>query len=379
MLRKIVVPLLTVSCCSATLKAQAQEPLTLSFLDNAEGTVSDQELKRFLAGRLTGSDLRFSDVSVRDYGRNVECSTLKHRTIASLNAAGYLRCRAATGDGLIPLFFVEKNGEGTPLYTAAFVVGANSPIDSLESLEIRRLLLGNPSSTSSFAAPLHHLWKSGLISQPTPASASARGWEVDTLSDAQAIRGALGRDPRAIGSVGLPGTPRVPAEIKVIDRYDVLPQDVLFISKDLKGDQREIESWLLAAVRDSVGKDLFARHSSAITGLVPYADYDEGERALRTLEKMQHEIARVSGRDLPARGLDLRAWIAVLTGLALIAAGIFFFNRASHKGPNTFKVLGIEVSVSHAPLMLVLVGVVLLLIGLDAIDLPGASSSFVYP
>lgn len=373
MLRQIFAAVLVATCCSATANAQTEEPVTLSFLDNEEGAVSDQELQRFLEGRLAGSELPFSVLTIRDYDRNVECSTLKHRTIATLNAAGYLRCRAATGDGLIPLFFVEKNGEGTPLYTAAFVVGAGSSIDSLESPEIDRLLLGNPSSTSSYAAPLHYLWKSDLISQPTAAAAAVRKWKVDTLTDAGSIRLALGRDPAAIGSIGLPGTMQVPAGIKVLHRYYVLPQDVLFISKDLEGDQREIESWLLAALRDPVGKDLIARHASAITGLVPFGDYDEGQRALKTVEKMQSAIARVNGGASPSRDLDLPAWIAVFTGLVLIGLGIFFFNRPSHAGSNSVNLLGIEISVSHAPLMLVLVGVVVTLIGLGFLKLPGGS------
>jgi ABC-type phosphate/phosphonate transport system substrate-binding protein len=340
-------------------------------MPNGTGTVSDEKVEHLLASRLKDTGLGNSNLTLRSFSRSIECSTLSRRTIATLNASAYLRCsQAVSGDSLIPLFFVEKSGEKSTRYAAAFIAGTHSPITALNPGLIERLVLGPPSSASSFTAPLYRLWQLKLLDSPTPQAAAQRGWNVDTVTDARAIRREVAEDPVAVGSVGLPpaGNSDDPS-IRVLSRYAYLPQDVLFISSDLNEHRSEIERWLSSLLQDSLASKTLRNHASAISGLVPYKTDIEAKQALNDLAVMRRAVSEHSVPSRPKLEWSTERWIPILTGLALIVAGLSLMSRAQKEGANTLKLPGIEISVSSPAMMLILVGVVLILIGVGVLQL----------
>jgi hypothetical protein len=272
---------------------------------------------------------------------------------------------------LIPLFVVEKNHERNAYYTAVFIASTRSDINNLAAQEIHRLVLAPPNSGSGFIAPLYRLCELGVIASPTPAAAKARGWDVDTVADRRDILDEVRMDPGAIGSIGQPAIHGSPgAGLKVIDHNQTLPQDVLFISRDLEEQQDQIQAWLRSTVADSASADLLARSSSGITGLVPYAG--EMERKIEDLERMRSQIARGDAVkcskfnwkvDLP-EPVRVNRWIAIILGVSFAIVGIVLFARMGAHGENMLKIGSMEFKLTGSALVIFVLGVILILVGL---------------
>jgi hypothetical protein len=173
------------------------------------------------------------------------CVRFQTRAVATLTPLKYLECQQELGGTLEPLFVVKKRGGQDSFYTPYFITGLQSGITSLDSPNIKRIYLVNRNSASGYIAPLNKLFERGIIAAPTEDALREKGWKVVFGGEQREVLSRLGRGEPAIAAVGQFPNEDYPerSNIRLLLRYDRLPQDPLFISSDLVDYQDAIVAW----------------------------------------------------------------------------------------------------------------------------------------
>ena len=275
------------------------------------------------------------------------CTLIASDAIAMLTPIKYLECQEVLAKTpLIPLFVVEKDFVSSGYYSALIISNGGSKIKSLDSPEIKRLILGSPNSTSSYVAPLSMLWESGRIPASTVWGARQAFAEVQVVADGRSVKDAIEADPTAIGAVS---EFKGDADIKnrhfnILLRYDRLPQTMLAVSSNLGADTARIAAALERFFErtDTTFKRADAailRHSAVdATGLIRLSDHPEYLGAYEQLRRMRD---RVTGKSVGGAVYNGISVVIIVGGLAvslmiavLVGYGIGRVRRESHGHPS---------------------------------------------
>ncbi|MEP6492132.1 MAG: PhnD/SsuA/transferrin family substrate-binding protein [bacterium] len=229
------------------------------------------------------------------------CSLIRENAIAMLTPIKYLDCRDALGGKLIPLFVVEKDFVSSGYYSALMISDGGSNIKSLDSPNIKRLVLGSRNSTSGYVAPLFMLWQIGRIPTPTLWGARQSFEIVEPLADGRSVKDAIAGDPSAIGAVSeFKGDADIHSRhFNVLLRYDHLPETMLAVSANLGADTARIAA-ALEQFFERVSDTTFKRADAAVirrssvdaTGVIRLSEHPE---YLNAYTRLSHMRARVIG------------------------------------------------------------------------------------
>lgn len=280
----------------------------------------------------------------------MDCANLvRNATIGSMRAGNFISCNQELNDGLIPIFIVKKENQQLPYYSSYFIVHKNSNIQSLASDKIRKLYYVDEQSTSGYLAPLHKLWESGVIAQPSLKSAREKFGKDNVIKTGghQEVIRMVCKD-RDFNSIGLCGeAPGDNTAATILMRYAFLPQDVIFISQDLKQFQQPIMDWF----RDRVKNGLFNNTSTRITGIEEYklehrAAYKDLENITKRVKESESETEtrkyKYPDTDKPYQLLSFikELKFVEIAGLISILVAIFFAGATTAiKFPKIIEIL----------------------------------------
>lgn len=279
--RRVVRPLhMALTMCSVMLAShvEAQNALSFYFEHSSQFETKDisllPSLTRVIDSARThlaaadhrgraGDVLRKSIAQPFDY--STKCSIIVPPAIVQTSPAKFLSCQAefakAGKDTLIPMWIVRKYGLPRPYYSAIIVARINSSIRDLTPKSwggIKRLYLADSTSTSGYVAPLHMLWTQGVIDAPTMAAARKKFGDrvaLPNLADPRSVKDKVKDDSLAIGAAGeyLDAAKDDSAlradSLKVILRYDLIPQGVIAVTPDLLARQAVLDSVLTHVFR----------------------------------------------------------------------------------------------------------------------------------
>lgn len=210
-------------------------------------------------------------------------------TIGSMKAANFIQCNKKLQQKLIPILIVKKNNQELPYYNSYFIINKNSNIKSLNSPEIKKLYYVDEQSGSGYFIPIHSLWEAGVISQPSLKSAKEQFGETNVIkagSHPDVIQDVS--NDKAYNSVGLCGeAPASTSNATVLLRCSLIPQDVIFVSQDLKQFIPQIKDWFKKQTEDGV----FKNTSTRITGVEDFGL--EYEAAYIHLEKIIDRVETI--------------------------------------------------------------------------------------
>lgn len=126
------------------------------------------------------------------FSYSTPCSIARSDAIVMLTPIKYLECQEELRDApLVPLFVVQKHFVKNGYYSALLISDAGSSIKRLDAPAIETLVLGSPSSTSSFVAPLFMLWQAGRIPTPTMWGARQAFKSVVVVADGHSVKDVL--------------------------------------------------------------------------------------------------------------------------------------------------------------------------------------------
>ena len=227
-------------------------------------------------------NFNYSDISYRPIDFMLSPNLVEESTIGSMKAANFIYCNNNLSKQLIPIFIVKKDNQEFPYYTSYFIINKNSNIESLNSPEIKKIYFVDEQSASGFIAPIHQLWESGVISQPSLKSAKKMFGEQNVIKAGghQAVIQHINKDDE-LNSIGFCGeVPDSLSHSKILLRYAYLPQDVIFVSQNLKQYIPQIKEWL----KNHTKSGIFQNTSTRITGI---EDFDlEHQAAYMNLKKI---------------------------------------------------------------------------------------------
>lgn len=243
--------------------------------------------EQFIADiKQTCPDFNYTKINYNAVNYGSAPEAFSESTIGSMKAANFIICNSHLARKLIPIFIVKKNGQDQPYYNAYFIVNKNSQIDSLTSDQIKKIYYVDESSGSGYFAPLHELYLEGVITRPTLAAAKEKFRPENVLKE-NSHQNVIQRvnDDNTYSSVGfcseLPGNT---SNAKVLLRYALLPQDVIFVSPDLERFIPQIKDWFATHERNG----LFNNTSTHISGLEEFKA--EHAAAYKSLEKIINSV-----------------------------------------------------------------------------------------
>lgn len=208
-------------------------------------------------------------------------------TIGTMKAGDFIACQNKLDEGeLHPLFIVQKVGQPLPYFSAYFIASINSPITSFDPHKNLKLHFVDEHSVSGYICPMNHLYELGVIPYPKKESFSKTNWTIEFAGSHPLVATRVASDPNAIGA--LSELPADMSRLKILLRYDLIPQDVLFISRDLVRYEKFIKAWF-ETNRAEILQTL-EQSSTKITGLTPFdTEHTIAYQALR------QKIERVTG------------------------------------------------------------------------------------
>ena len=136
--------------------------------------------------------------------------------------------------------------------------------DSISSPEIQKVYLVDNKSSTGCIAGIYKLWELGIIKQPT-INAVFNKWGNRNVIFKGSHREVINEINRTseLNSIGITG--EIPyANSKILLRHSVLPQDVIYISQDLRQYEKQITKWFEQKINND---SILANTSSRITGV----------------------------------------------------------------------------------------------------------------
>jgi ABC transporter, phosphonate, periplasmic substrate-binding protein len=207
---------------------------------------------------------------------------VEESTIGSMKAANFIYCNKHLSNKLIPIFIVKKNNQELPYYSSYFIVNKNSNIKTINSPEIKTLYYVDEQSASGYIVPIHMLWESGVILQPSLKSAKLKFGEKNVIKAGshQEVITKVNED-NSFSSIGLCGEqPVISSNSTILLRYSLLPQDVIYVSQNLKQFIPQIKDWF----KEHVSHGLFRNTPTSISGIEEFTL--EHQAAYSYLEKV---------------------------------------------------------------------------------------------
>lgn len=248
----------------------------------------------------------YIDEAPSSYGMTPE-SVVK-RTIAILPPTLFLSLARDT-QLVVPILIAKKRaGSDTApsgYYSPILIRSKKSKVQTLR--EAKRLILVHENSTSGYILPLIKLWTERIIPTPTPAGAKAIGWKVDEVGDHRTLCLQVSEDQDAIGA-----TWAIPANCaaETLLRYDLVPQEVLVISSDLKSKQGAIAEFFMREVQCAASP-----LRSQKIDILDFAAYSgEYEIAYSDLRRRLEIVRAATGYGLVSfTGFFVSAFLTILT------------------------------------------------------------------
>ncbi len=301
----------------------------------------------------------FTDARTFEY--QTPCAIITETAIVQSSPAKFLSCQAELRrqkrDTLVPILIVRKYGLARPYYSALILARADAPLQEVsdDALgKIKTFYLADSTSTSGYVAPLHMLWTSGLIAAPTlPAALKKLGKHLSlpTEADPFSVKAKLKKDSLAIGAVGEYGTPQAEDsslradKLKVLLRYDLIPQGVVAITRNLVPAGDSIAATLLSVFRTvgpanppsfglaDTNARIIAGSQVGITGLLPYTrEYANAYAGLARTIALVHGELRVGAVEGPA-GLVSISRYALQAAILIVVfcVGLFTAGALRHR------------------------------------------------
>lgn len=229
----------------------------------------------------------YSSISYQSIDFMNSPNLVEESTVGSMKAANFIYCNKHLANQLIPIFIVKKNNQEIPYYASYIIVNKNSNILSLNSPEIKKLYYVDEQSASGYIVPIHNLWELGVISQPSLKSAKEKFGENNVIKAGthQEVIQKVSED-KAFNSIGLCGEiPDSTSNSIILLRYSLLPEDVIFVSQNLKQYIPAIKGWF----GEQLTRGIFKNTATHITGIEDFnleyqAAYSNLEEIIKRVE-----------------------------------------------------------------------------------------------
>lgn len=339
-MRKLFIALIlaiTSIFCAVSAMGQAHKGLLRIRLVSHEGANGqDYQLNELLRRIISETSLseKYSDVDIRASGYDDDISHLSEDAIVSFSPTKFIETRDALGDEIIPVFVVEKEKNAGGLYNAQLITSLSSNIKDIEKdfHKIKTFYFVDKKSTSGYIYALRTLRQRKLIKEVCDCELENEGIEVIFTGEHKFVQEKVSKNDFAVGAVWNADESKVKVSTSSSEE---LPQDVIFISHNLKPYLDEIRDWLRNKLELYPG--YFENSSQHIVGFIDYNNVDWDWRyneLLAASEEVEKAEEKLCGNKFNLYWLiknktDLwNAFVSTLIVSAFMAIFTYIINQA---------------------------------------------------
>ncbi len=233
-----------------------------------EGIGDELKFKKELEKIIHETDLKdeYNRVIWKHSSYHDVVDNLTEDAIVSFSPTKFALTKEKLGNAIEPLFIVHKEPSNNPYYSSHFITGVESGIISLKKDfdKIEHIYFVSPNSTSGYVYPIHELYNQGLISAPCASYLRDHDIEFSFVNDHNLVKEHVRNEKNTVGAIWNPDS-----TVRVFHEFEKIPQDVIFISRNLKSRYSDqIKNWFIKSREEN--PELYRVSSQNITGFTEY-------------------------------------------------------------------------------------------------------------